>query len=300
MSTAVAVTPEAQAESTPQAEAAEVPAFSMNQFFEERDAKASGKPNVDPAPDTSRRDDPLPPSEGTNNGESASATPTSEAATTEASPPKEDGKPQSMPKEEREKFKLREAKRREKERGDKLEKELRELREKYGEVPESLPTDPDPVQVARFEERASLSRERFIQEYGEAELEAQITGADAPWLAIEERARGGDMQALQYQQRVAQSKDPFQEAKNILDEEAMYERYETRNLKDLLARHLAAHGETLEAELRAKHQPPRRETGKEVTTLTKVAGDAPRPAPTEAATTQEFSLGSYFSDRHRS
>ena len=268
--------------------------FSLASFYQEAAEKAKPQPKAKASksqPETVPPVGDTPPSEESKPAESSSSE-TTPADTSDASEKSETSEDKPMTKHEREKFKLREAKRKAEAEKAKLAKELAEIKSRYGEG-EPEPTEPDPVATARFQERIALSKEQFIEKHGEAELVAQITGDDAPWKEIEEQAKAGDTRAISLQTRALHARNPFQEAREILKEEALFEQYGTRSISQVIAKALAEQEEAITAKVMAKLQPTRAETGKPPKTLATIAGTPP-PSMANDDEQSAFSLRDFY------
>jgi len=288
-----------EGKAAPQSDASTGEGFSMSKFFEGRHSgKVEDQPTVDeaaPADHASPVEGDSSSSEGTTLEEQAAGPPTTEKVS-DADASAEQKTDTPISKHEREKFKLRERTRQEKEAREKAEAELARLRKEYGldsEKPES--SEPDPIAMARLQERVGLSKERFIQVHGEEVFTAKITGDDSPWAEIEERAQRGDPEAKRLTERALSARDPYQEVYNILGEQDLYEKYGTRNLSQLITKALEAEREAIEAQVMAKYEQPRHEPGAAPRTLGDVGGKGPSREPSQGE--KDFSLRGYFTQR---
>jgi len=257
----------------------EVPGFSLEKFYDRNGSQKAAAPK-----ESSSTPQEVP------SGESAvSATPekSTPASAPEESETSDGDKP--MSKHEREKFKLRESKRRVEDALAKAEARAKELEERYGETPEQAPVD-EAAQI-RMEERRSLSREIFVERHGEKLMQEKFLSDDSPWSEIEVKAKDGDQEAMRMLTRAAGAKDPYQEAYNILGEVELFEHYGTRNLPTLLKKALAEQEATVKAAVLAELTPTRAPVGAAPATLEAMSGGNP---PSAGSVPDAFSLSTYY------
>jgi hypothetical protein len=250
------------------------------------DAKAQAEVTVN-LTEAPAEPDPSPALEGDVNADSTSEKSQGDASDDQTTAEPEPEKP--MSKHEREKFKLREARNKERAEKEKLAKELAELKAQYAIEPDEPEVDAnaEAIHAARMQERIALSKARFLErENGEALLAEKFTNTDSPWSEIEAQAKLGDPRATQMVARASQAIDPFAEAFNILEEQALFEQYGTTSLSQIIAKALAEEEEAMEKRIMAKINKPVSDIGKATKTLGRVNGQIP---PAQAHQTEEVS-----------
>lgn len=128
------------------------------------------------------------------------------------------------------KYKHREDKRTLKKELDEVKAKLREL---TGEAEDKKP-ELDPIKMAALQERIRLSKTLFTKVHGADLLQQLIFEEDSPWQQIEQQARDGDHEAIRLYERAVNAEDVYGEIKAILDERALFAKYGTTNLQDIL------------------------------------------------------------------
>lgn len=180
-------------------------------------------------------------------------------------------------KHEREKFKLREARNKEREEKEAVQKELAALKTEYAVDPEPVEEDPNAAAIykARMQERINLSKVRFLErEGGEALMAEKFTNSDSPWSEIEVQAKSGEVKSIQLLSRASQATDPFAEAFNILEEQELFDQYHTTSLTRIIVKALEEEEEAMEKRILAKYNKPISDIGKATVTLGRVSGQS--------------------------
>lgn len=203
---------------------------------------------------------------------------------------KEKAEPASktIPKHEREKYRLRKQRDAAEEKAKALEAKLKELG--VEDQPEQAALDPE--KQAEFRAKTALSRKHFVKTYGEDKLK-ELVGEDSTWMEIEERAKSGDHEAVRLHQRALDSDDPFEEIQTIVEDEKIFEEYGTRSVAVILAQALEQQSNDLEKRLQAEQAIRHQKPGKPVKSLGSVPGKTPEAQKVEEAN-RPFSIREFY------